>query len=90
MMKKIKTALISVSNKKKLGPLLSTLKKNKIKIISSGGTYKEIKRLKFKCTEVSVFTNTPEILDGRVKTLHPKVHAGILNNRKKKIPLKRT
>ena len=89
-MKKIKTALISVSDKKKLGPLLNILKKNKIKIISSGGTYKEIKKLKFKCTEVSVFTNTPEILDGRVKTLHPKVHAGILNNRKKKISLKRT
>ncbi len=84
MMKKIKTALISVSNKKNLKPLLNVLKKNKIKIISSGGTYKEIKRLKFKSTEVSVFTNTPEILDGRVKTLHPKIHAGILNNRKKK------
>ena len=88
MIKKIKTALISVSNKKNLRPLLNILKKNKIKIISSGGTYKEIKKLKFKCTEVSVFTNTPEILDGRVKTLHPKVHAGILNNRKKKSHLK--
>ena len=46
MKKKIKTALISVSNKKNLEPLLDILKKNKIKIISSGGTYKEIKRLK--------------------------------------------
>jgi phosphoribosylaminoimidazolecarboxamide formyltransferase/IMP cyclohydrolase len=80
-MKKIQTALISVSNKKNLKPLLNVLKKNKIKIISSGGTYKEIKKLKFKCIEVSEFTNCPEILEGRVKTLHPKIHAGILNKR---------
>ena len=87
-MKKIKTALISVSDKKNLKPLLSTLKNCKIKIISSGGTYKEIKKFKFKCTEVSKFTNSPEILDGRVKTLHPKIHAGILNKRDNKFHLK--
>ncbi len=87
-MKKIKTALISVSDKKNLKPLLNILKKIKVKIISSGGTYKEIKRLKFKCEEVSKFTNSPEILDGRVKTLHPKIHAGILNQREKKSHLK--
>ncbi len=88
MKRKIRTALISVSNKNNLKPLLSILKKNKVKIISSGGTYKEIKRLKFKCLEVSKFTNSPEILDGRVKTLHPKIHAGILNKREKKSHLK--
>ena len=88
MKKKIKTALISLSDKKNLKPLLDILKKNKIKIISSGGTYKEIKRLKFECLEVSKFTNFPEILEGRVKTLHPKIHAGILNKRKKKSHLK--
>ena len=87
-MKKIKTALISVSDKKNLKPLLNSLKKNKIKIISSGGTYKEIRKLKFKCLEVSEFTNSPEILEGRVKTLHPKIHAGILNKRKSKTHLK--
>jgi phosphoribosylaminoimidazolecarboxamide formyltransferase/IMP cyclohydrolase len=87
-MKKIKTALISVSDKKYLKPLLNSLKKNNIKIISSGGTYKEIKKLKFKCIEVSEFTNSPEILEGRVKTLHPKIHAGILNKRKSKIHLR--
>jgi phosphoribosylaminoimidazolecarboxamide formyltransferase/IMP cyclohydrolase len=87
-MKKIKTALISVSDKKNLKPLLNSLKKNNIKIISSGGTYKEIKKLKFKCLEVSEFTNSPEILEGRVKTLHPKIHAGILNKRKSKIHLR--
>ena len=87
-MKKIKTALISVSDKKDLKPLLNILKKNKIKIISSGGTYKEIKKLKFKCFEVSDFTGSPEILGGRVKTLHPKIHAGILNKRNNKSHLK--
>ena len=87
-MKRIKTALISVSDKDNLKPLLNSLKKNNIKIISSGGTYKEIKKLKFKCIEVSEFTNSPEILEGRVKTLHPKIHAGILNKRKSKIHLK--
>ncbi len=87
-MKKIKTALISVSDKKNLKPLLNILKKNKIKIISSGGTYKEIKKLKFKCLEVSEFTNSPEILEGRIKTLHPKIHAGILNKRNNKSHLK--
>ena len=85
---KIKTALISVSDKKNLKPLLNVLKKNKVKIISSGGTFKEIKKLKFNCIEVSQFTNSPEILGGRVKTLHPKIHAGILNKRDNKLHLK--
>ncbi len=85
---KIKTALISVSDKRNLKPLLNVLKKNKIKIISSGGTYKEIKKLKFNCIEISKFTNSSEILEGRVKTLHPKIHAGILNKRDSKLHLK--
>ncbi len=83
-MKKIKKALISVSNKEKLMPLLKTLSKYKIKVISSGGTYKKIKKLKYKCIEVSKFTNFPEVLNGRVKTLHPKIHAGILSKRNNK------
>jgi len=88
VMKKIKTALISVSDKKNLKPLLTILKKNKVKIISSGGTFKEISKLKFKCLEVSEFTKSPEILGGRVKTLHPKIHAGILNKRNNKNHIK--
>ena len=80
-MKKIKRALISVSDKKNLKPLLNSLKKFKIEIISSGGTYKEIKKLKHLCTEISDYTGSSEILGGRVKTLHPKIHAGILNQR---------
>ena len=64
-MKKIKRAIISLSNKKNLSSILKTLKKYKIEIISSGGTYKEIKKLKYKCTEVSDYTKFSEILDGR-------------------------
>ena len=80
-MKRIRSALISVSNKKNLKPLLKVLQKNNIKIISSGGTFKIIKNLKFECIEVSNFTGFSEILDGRVKTLHPKIHGGILAKR---------
>ena len=87
-MKKIKKALISVSDKKNLRFILKYLKKYNIKIISSGGTFNEIKKLGFKCTEVSDFTKSQEILDGRVKTLHPKIHAGILSKRNKKSHVK--
>ncbi len=83
-MKKIKKALISVYNKKNLNLILKNLKKYKIKLISSGGTFKEIKKQGFDCIEVSKFTKSPEILDGRVKTLHPKIHAGILSKRNNK------
>ena len=83
-MKKIKTALISVSDKTDLSLILKTLNKFKVKIISSGGTYKSIKKLGYSCTEVSSYTGFKEMLDGRVKTLHPKVHAGILHDRQNK------
>ena len=83
-MKKIKKALISVSNKKNLKDILKILTKYKIELISSGGTYKEIRKLRFKCLEVSDYTGSPEILGGRVKTLHPKIHAGILSKRNNK------
>ena len=78
---KINTALISLSDKSNLKLILKYLEQFKVSIISSGGTYKAIKRLGYKCIEVSKFTNVNEILDGRVKTLHPKIHAGILNVR---------
>jgi len=83
-MKKIKKALISISNKENLYLLLKSLAKFKIQLISSGGTYKEIKKLGFKCQDISKYTGSPEILGGRVKTLHPKIHAGILNKRNNK------
>ena len=84
MLRKIKNALISVSDKSDLEKILFYLKKNKINVISSGGTFKEIIKLGYSCTEVSKFTKFKEMLDGRVKTLHPKIHAGILNNRSNK------
>ena len=88
IMKKIKKALISVSDKKNLKDLLKVLTKHKVALISSGGTYNEIKKLKFKCLEVSDYTGSPEILGGRVKTLHPKIHAGILSKRDNKSHIK--
>jgi len=87
-MDKIKKALISVSDKKNLKHLLKILTKHNIELISSGGTYKEIKKLKFKCLEVSEYTGSPEILSGRVKTLHPKIHAGILSKRNNRSHIK--
>ncbi len=82
---KIKNALISVSDKENLINLLKILKKYKIRIISSGGTFKTIKKLGYDCTELSKYTGFKEMLDGRVKTLHPKIHAGILHDRQNKI-----
>ena len=81
---KVKNALISVSNKENLILLLKTLKKFNVNIISSGGTYTSIKKLGYQCTELSKYTGFKEMLDGRVKTLHPKIHAGILHDRQTK------
>ena len=82
--KKINNALISVSEKSDLKKLLHILNKYKINIISSGGTFEQIKKLGYKCQEISKYTKFNEMLDGRVKTLHPKIHAGILNDRSNK------
>ena len=82
MSKKIKKAIISLSDKSEIQLILKTLQKYNVNIISSGGTSKEIKKLGYQCTEVSKYTNADEILDGRVKTLHPKLYAGILSKRK--------
>ena len=81
-LKKIKRAIISVSDKSNLKVILPTLKKFNIEILSSGGSYKKIKSMNYNCTEISSYTKSPEMLGGRVKTLHPKIHAGILNIRK--------
>lgn len=77
-MNEIKTALISVSDKTGLVEFADALQKLNIKIISTGGTYKKLHENKIKTTEISKFTSFPELMDGRVKTLHPKIHAGIL------------
>ena len=88
---KIRSALISVSDKSEIETVLKALKKYRIKLISSGGTYKKIRSLGHDCIEVSNYTGFPEILDGRIKTIHPKIHSGILykrNNRSHKKTLK--
>ena len=76
-------ALISVFDKTNLKEICSVLKKYDIGIISTGSTSKTIKKLGFSCKEVSKLTKFKEILDGRVKTLHPKIHASLLFNRNK-------
>ena len=81
---KIKNALVSVSDKENLISLLKTFKKFNIRVISSGGTHKFIRKLGYNCTELSNYTGFKEMLDGRVKTLHPKIHAGILHDRQNK------
>ena len=82
--KTIQRALISVSDKSNLKIILPVLKKNGVEIVSSGGSFKTIKSMNYNCIEVSNYTDFSEILDGRVKTLHPKIHGGILNIRKNK------
>ena len=82
---KIKNALVSVSDKENIISLLKTFKKYNINIISSGGTFKSITKLGYNCTELSKYTGFKEMLDGRVKTLHPKIHAGILHDRQNRI-----
>ena len=81
---KIKNALISVSDKENIISILKILKKYNINIISSGGTYKTVRKLGYQCTELSKYTGFNEMLNGRVKTLHPKIHAGILHDRRNK------
>ena len=79
---KINRALISVSDKDKLIPFAKELDQNKVEIISTGGTYNYLSTNKISATEISNITNFPEIMDGRVKTLHPKIHGGILGRKK--------
>jgi len=83
MIKKIKTALISVYHKNNLEAILEHLKKHDVQIFSTGGTFSFIKELGIEVEEVADLTGYPSILDGRVKTLHPKVFGGILARREK-------
>ncbi len=78
---KIKRAVVSVSNKSGLSEIALFLKENGVEILSTGGTKKYLDGIGVNPTEVSAYTGFPEIMDGRVKTLHPKVHGGILNIR---------
>ena len=78
---KIKRAVVSVSSKAGLSDLALFLTKMGVEILSTGGTKKYLEAIGVNPIEVSAYTGFPEIMDGRVKTLHPKVHGGILNIR---------
>ncbi len=83
-----RNALISVYDKSYLNKLCSILSKYNINIISTGATAEKIKSLGFSCKEISTLTKFRELLDGRVKTLHPKIHASILFKRNDKKHIK--
>ncbi|MEW6556311.1 MAG: bifunctional phosphoribosylaminoimidazolecarboxamide formyltransferase/IMP cyclohydrolase [Elusimicrobiota bacterium] len=83
-MRPIKTTLISVSDKSGIIEFAKALQKQNVKIISTGGTARILKDAMIPVVTVDETTGFPEILDGRVKTLHPKIHAGILAKRTKK------
>ena len=83
-MRKIRRALISVSDKKGLEEMVKVLNEFKVEMLSTGGTAKLIAELGIPVKSVSDHTGFPEMLDGRVKTLHPKIHGGLLAIRDKK------
>jgi len=80
-MVKIKRALISVSDKQGILEFAQFLESQNVEILSTGGTARLLMENNVKVTEVSQYTGYPEMMDGRVKTLHPKVHGGILGRR---------
>ena len=77
----IKRALISVSDKTGIVEFAQNLAKLGVELLSTGGTYKLLKDNNIPVVEVSEHTGFPEMMDGRVKTLHPKIHGGILARR---------
>ena len=77
----IRRALISVSDKTGIVPFAKALRKLNIEILSTGGTYRLLTKENIPAIEISEYTGFPEMMDGRVKTLHPKVHGGILARR---------
>ena len=81
---KIRRALISVSDKTGITALAKDLQDMGIEMVSTGGTYKAINDGGIKVKKVEDLTNFPEMMEGRVKTLHPMIHGGILADRKKK------
>lgn len=82
-MGKINRALVSVSDKRGVGEFAQGLADWGVEILSTGGTAKSLKDKDMMVTEVSDYTGFPEMLEGRVKTLHPKIHGGILGDRSK-------
>ena len=80
-MAKIRRAVISVSNKKGVVELAKELNTMGVELLSTGGTAKALRDAGISVKDVSEYTGFPEMLDGRVKTLHPKVHGGLLSRR---------
>jgi len=80
-MAKIKRAIISVSNKKGVVEFAKELHRMNIEILSTGGTAKTLREAGIPVKDVSEHTGSPEMLDGRVKTLHPRIHGGLLSRR---------
>ncbi|MBK6509115.1 MAG: bifunctional phosphoribosylaminoimidazolecarboxamide formyltransferase/IMP cyclohydrolase [Haliea sp.] len=78
---KIKRALISVSDKAGIAEFARALRDMGVELLSTGGTYRLLQEAGLDVTEVADYTGFPEMMDGRVKTLHPKVHGGILGRR---------
>ena len=77
----IQQALLSVSDKSGLEPFARGLVDRGVTILSTGGTARILREAGIPVADISEFTGFPEMLDGRVKTLHPKVHAGLLHLR---------
>jgi phosphoribosylaminoimidazolecarboxamide formyltransferase/IMP cyclohydrolase len=80
-MKKIERALISLTDKSGIEDFAKQLNSLGVEILSTGGTAKKMRDAGVEVKDVAEFTGFPEMLDGRVKTLHPRVHGGILNQR---------
>lgn len=80
-MKKIERAIISLTDKSGIEGFATELAELGVELLSTGGTAKKLRGAGLNVMDVSDFTGFPEILDGRVKTLHPKIHGGILNQR---------
>jgi len=78
---RVRTALLSVSDKTDLLTIAASLDAYGVEMLSTGGTFKAISEAGFAVREVSTYTGFPEMMDGRVKTLHPKVHGGLLGRR---------
>ena len=81
MERKIQRAILSVTDKSGLVPFAQKLQEFGVEILSTGGTARQLREGGVDVKDISEFTGFPEILGGRVKTLHPKVHAGILAQR---------
>ncbi|MBN2067846.1 MAG: bifunctional phosphoribosylaminoimidazolecarboxamide formyltransferase/IMP cyclohydrolase, partial [Candidatus Diapherotrites archaeon] len=81
---KVKVALLSVTDKQGLQEFARHLHQLGIELVATGGTYMKIRSAKIPVKKIEALTRFPEMLDGRVKTLHPKIHAGILAEKDKK------